>query len=94
MTIGRRQFVRNSTLVLGAALLPRKSTLAASFDARIDVILNEELGTISPNIYGTSPKTSVGSSTTASGSAKTRRSPTSTAFAKVSWTPCRKLIHR
>jgi alpha-N-arabinofuranosidase len=52
MTIGRRQFVRNSTLVLGAALLPRKSTLAASFDARIDVILNEELGTISPNIYG------------------------------------------
>jgi alpha-L-arabinofuranosidase len=52
MTIGRRQFVRNSTLALGAALLSRKSTLAASFDARIDVILNEELGTISPNIYG------------------------------------------
>jgi alpha-L-arabinofuranosidase len=52
MTIGRRQFVRNSTLALGAALLSRKSTLAASFDARIDVILNEELGTISPSIYG------------------------------------------
>jgi alpha-N-arabinofuranosidase len=52
MTIGRRQFVRNSALALGAALLSRKSTLAASSDARIDVILNEELGTISPNIYG------------------------------------------
>jgi alpha-N-arabinofuranosidase len=52
MTIGRRHFVRNSTLALGAALLSRKSTLAASFDARIDVILNEELATISPNIYG------------------------------------------
>jgi alpha-N-arabinofuranosidase len=52
MTIGRRHFVRNSTLALGAALLSRKSTLPASFDARIDVILNEELGTISPNIYG------------------------------------------
>ncbi len=52
MTIGRRHFVRNSALALGATLLSRKSTLAASFDARIDVILNEELGTISPNIYG------------------------------------------
>ena len=52
MTINRRQFVRNSSLALGAALLARKASLAASFDARIDVILGEELGTISPNIYG------------------------------------------
>jgi alpha-N-arabinofuranosidase len=52
MTINRRQFVRNSSLALGAALLARKASLAVSFDARIDVILGEELGTISPNIYG------------------------------------------
>ena len=53
MTIGRRQFVRNTSLALGTALLSHKSTLAAaSFDARIDVVLNEELGTISPDIYG------------------------------------------
>ncbi len=52
MTIGRRNFVRNSSLALGAALLARKSSIAASFDARIEVILNQELGTISPNIYG------------------------------------------
>ncbi len=53
MAIGRRQFVRNTSLALGAALLSHKSTLAtASFDARIEVLLNEELGTISPNIYG------------------------------------------
>jgi alpha-N-arabinofuranosidase len=52
MTIGRRKFVRNSSLALGAALLARQTSFAASFDARIEVILNEELGTISPNIYG------------------------------------------
>jgi len=52
MTINRRQFVRNSSLALGAALLPRKASLAASFDARVDVVLNEEFGTISPNLYG------------------------------------------
>jgi alpha-N-arabinofuranosidase len=52
MTINRRTFVRNSSLALGAALLARKSAFAAPFDARIEVLLNEELGTISPNIYG------------------------------------------
>jgi alpha-N-arabinofuranosidase len=53
MAIGRRQFVRNTSLALGAALVSHKSTLAtASFDARIEILLNEELGTISPNIYG------------------------------------------
>jgi alpha-L-arabinofuranosidase len=52
MTINRRQFVRNSSFALGAALLARKGSLAASLDARIDIVLQEELGTISPNIYG------------------------------------------
>ena len=35
MTIGRRHFVRNSALALGATLLSRKSARAATFDARI-----------------------------------------------------------
>jgi alpha-N-arabinofuranosidase len=52
MIIGRREFVRNSSLALGATMLARKISVATPFDARIDVILNEELGTISPNIYG------------------------------------------
>ena len=52
MTITRRKFVRNTSLALGAALLARKSAYAAPFDARIEVLLNEDLGTISPNIYG------------------------------------------
>jgi alpha-L-arabinofuranosidase len=50
--INRRKFVRESSLALGAALLARRSAFAAPFDARIEVLLGEELGTISPNIYG------------------------------------------
>jgi alpha-N-arabinofuranosidase len=52
MTIGRRRFVRNTALGVGAALLARKASFASPFDSRIEIILNEELGTISPNIYG------------------------------------------
>jgi alpha-N-arabinofuranosidase len=52
MTLGRRQFLRNSALGLGSAMLARYPLLAAGPDARIEVLLNEELGTISPNIYG------------------------------------------
>lgn len=52
MTIDRRQFVRNTAMGIGAALLARTASLAASFDSRIEILLNEELGTISPNIYG------------------------------------------
>jgi len=52
MTIDRRQFVRNTAMSIGAALVARKASCASPFDSRIEIILNEELGTISPNIYG------------------------------------------
>ena len=54
MTLNRRQFVKNSTLALaGAALVPQAGLRGASgFDARIDVIVDESLGVISPEIYG------------------------------------------
>lgn len=52
MAITRRRFVRDTAVGLSAALLARTAALAASFDARIEILLNEELGTISPNIYG------------------------------------------
>jgi alpha-N-arabinofuranosidase len=52
MAITRRRFVRDTALGLSVALLARTAALAASFDARIEILLNEELGTISPNIYG------------------------------------------
>jgi alpha-N-arabinofuranosidase len=52
MAITRRRFVRDTALGLSAALLARTAALGATFDARIEILLNEELGTISPNIYG------------------------------------------
>src|SRR5580698_9087488 len=54
MTLPRRQFLKNASLaVAGAALLPKPALrAAASSDARIDVVLNESLGGISPDIYG------------------------------------------
>jgi alpha-N-arabinofuranosidase len=52
MTIGRRQLVRNAALAFGGALLARKTARASAFDARIEILLDETLGIISPNIYG------------------------------------------
>jgi len=54
MTLHRRQFLKNSSLALAAtALVPRPALrAAASFDARIEVLVNEPLGVISPEIYG------------------------------------------
>lgn len=53
MTLGRRRFLRNTALGLGSSLMAaRYPLLAAGTEARIEVLLNEELGTISPNIYG------------------------------------------
>ncbi len=54
--IGRRQFIRNSVAGVGYVWLSRVVPLAAgaagSDDSRIEVLLGEPLGTISPNIYG------------------------------------------
>ena len=54
--IGRRAFVRNSVLGAGCLLFNRAPLFAApdpaGSDSRIEVLLAEPLGTISPNIYG------------------------------------------
>jgi alpha-L-arabinofuranosidase len=54
MSLHRRQFLKNASLaVAGAALMPKPALrAAASSDARIDVVVNEPLGVISPEIYG------------------------------------------
>ena len=52
--IGRREFLRNSVLGMGGVLIS-KYPLAASTtttDSRIEILLDEPLGVISPNIYG------------------------------------------
>jgi alpha-N-arabinofuranosidase len=55
--IDRRKFIRHSALGAGALLLTRNSPFASAAtstgpDSRIEVLLGETLGTISPNIYG------------------------------------------
>src|SRR2546423_13720461 len=52
--IRRRDFLRNSAAIAAFSVVPRFSSLAfaQSADARIEVVLDELIGTISPNIYG------------------------------------------
>jgi alpha-L-arabinofuranosidase len=52
MKTTRRKFVRNAAWGIGATLLARQAVFGASPDARIEILLDEVLGTISPNIYG------------------------------------------
>ena len=51
--ISRRDFVRTSA-VAGLCFLPKfpRSAFAQSVDAHIEVVLDDIIGTISPNIYG------------------------------------------
>jgi alpha-N-arabinofuranosidase len=52
----RREFIRNTLAGTGALIFARHSPFAfaadAATDSRIEVLLNEPLGIISPNIYG------------------------------------------
>lgn len=55
--IGRRQFLRTSLAGAGAVLAAKTSfplawAQSSTADSRIEVLANEPLGTISPNIYG------------------------------------------
>ncbi len=53
--IKRREFLRRAATTAGFALACKSSPVAwaqSDSDARIDVLLDEPLGTISPNIYG------------------------------------------
>jgi alpha-N-arabinofuranosidase len=55
--VGRRKFLHRSFSVAGALLFTKNSPFHAqgesgSSDSRIEVLLDEPLGTISPNIYG------------------------------------------
>src|SRR5438105_4845745 len=53
---GRREFLRNAIMGAGALILARSAPYMfgadSPVDSRIEILLNEPLGTISPNIYG------------------------------------------
>src|SRR5689334_18170438 len=48
----RRQFLKAGLAVTAATLFTSKSLLSATADSRIEILLDEPIGTISPNIYG------------------------------------------
>jgi alpha-L-arabinofuranosidase len=55
--LGRRQFIRNGLLGSGALLLAKfpplaRGAVSSQADSRIEILTDEPLGTISPNIYG------------------------------------------
>jgi alpha-L-arabinofuranosidase len=54
--IERREFLRNGLLAAGTLLVPKYSSFASggsvTRNGRIELLLDEPLGTISPNIYG------------------------------------------
>jgi len=52
--LARREFLRTSLLATGAAVCSKPQTLVATnaSDSRIEILLDESLGVISPNIYG------------------------------------------
>src|SRR5271167_1055648 len=54
--LGRREFIRSTIAGAGSLIFARYSPFAAatntSSDSRIEILLGEPIGTISPNIYG------------------------------------------
>src|SRR5437868_14053288 len=48
----RRQFLKTGFAVSAAALVSHSHLFSASADSHIEVLLDEPIGTISPNIYG------------------------------------------
>jgi alpha-L-arabinofuranosidase len=50
--VSRRNFLQVSACGIGVGLLPNVSAFAGTADSRIDVLLEEPVGTISPDLYG------------------------------------------
>ncbi|HVH88247.1 MAG TPA: alpha-L-arabinofuranosidase C-terminal domain-containing protein [Terriglobales bacterium] len=48
----RRQFLKAGLLASASALLSRATVFGAAADSHIEILVNEPIGTISPNIYG------------------------------------------
>jgi alpha-L-arabinofuranosidase len=48
----RREFLRDSSLAFGGAVFASQVKLPTSKHAQVDILIDEPIGTISPNIYG------------------------------------------
>src|SRR5436305_14903983 len=51
MKFGRREFLKGSILLGTAALLAPKNVYSQAVDSRIEILVNEPIGTVNPNLY-------------------------------------------
>ena len=51
MTIERRDFLKTITLAGAAAAIAPRAMFAQSPESRVDILINEPIGTINPNLY-------------------------------------------
>ena len=51
MKIGRRDFLNHSLLAASAALIAPKAMYSQAADSRVEILINEPIGTINPNLY-------------------------------------------
>jgi alpha-N-arabinofuranosidase len=51
MKVGRREFLKGSVLLGTAALLTSKNVYPQAADSRIEILINEPIGTVNPNLY-------------------------------------------
>ncbi|MEP6850000.1 MAG: twin-arginine translocation signal domain-containing protein, partial [Acidobacteriota bacterium] len=51
MKIERRDFLKTSVVTSAAALLAPRTMFPQAADARIEILVNEPLGAINPNLY-------------------------------------------
>ena len=51
MSIGRRDFLNRSLLTGAAAVIAPRAMYAQAADSRVEILINEPIGTINPNLY-------------------------------------------
>lgn len=51
MKIERRDFLKNLTLAGSAALIAPRAVYSQAADSRVEILINEPIGTVNPNIY-------------------------------------------
>src|SRR5215203_2055350 len=51
MKVGRREFLKSSAVVGSAALIAPRAMFSQSAESRIEILINEPVGMINPNLY-------------------------------------------
>src|SRR6266478_7697529 len=51
MKVGRREFLGQAALAASVALIAPRAMYSQSAEARIEILINEPIGTVNPNLY-------------------------------------------